>query len=410
MAASRLPPIWLLGLSQAPLGVNGAVTLLVVPQLLAARHVPEPQIAEITALALVPGFCAFLLAPILDVRLSRRTYALGFFGLCALLTFAALLAIANLQVLGALLFVALFAVQLGVSAAGGWISQLVTKDDESKLGAWFVVGNIGGFGVTSVVGVILLRDLPYALGAAILGLMVVAPVAVFAFIPAPGPDRRLARESFGQFFRDLFALVRRPAVLLALLLFGVPAASFALTNTLGGLGRDYAASEQFVALMGGAGVIVAGVFGSLIVPLLAKRASPLPLYVAIGAVGALFTLSLIVLPRDPAVYTLAMVGQNVFQSAAFATAQFVMFRLMGKDNPFAATQYALMLAAQGLPLSYMQVLDGHAYGRGGLAAMYLMDGGLGALACAVLAVLLRFTWRLVAEAPPVTLSVEAERT
>jgi PAT family beta-lactamase induction signal transducer AmpG len=159
-----------------------------------------------------------------------------------------------------------------------------------------------------------------------------------------------------------------------------------------------------VALMGGAGVIVAGVFGSLIVPVLAKRAPPLPLYVAIGAVGALFTLSLIVLPRDPAVYTLAMVGQNVFQSAAFATAQFVMFRLMGKDNPFAATQYALMLAAQGLPLSYMQVLDGHAYGHGGLSTMYLMDGGLGALACAALVLLLRVTGRSAAQAQPVVLS------
>lgn len=404
MATKRLPPIWLLGLAQAPLGVNGAVALLVTPQLLAARHVPEPQIAEITALALVPGFCAFLLAPILDVRLSRRTYALGLFAACGLLTFIALMAIGRLEALGWLLFAAIFAVQLGVSAAGGWISQLVAKDDESRLGAWFVVGNIGGFGITSILGVILLRDLPYGLGAAILGLMVVAPAAVFPFIPAPGPDRRLARESFGQFSRDLFALVRRPAVLISLILFGVPAASFALTNTLGGLGRDYAASERFVALMGGAGVVVAGVFGSLIVPQLAKRAAPLPLYVAIGAAGAVFTLSLIVLPHNPAVYTLAMVGQNVFQSAAFATANFVMFRLMGKDNPFAATQYALMLAAQGLPLSYMQVLDGHAYGYGGTSAMFLVDGGLGALACAGLVLLLRVTGRAAAEPVPVALS------
>jgi len=404
MATKRLPPIWLFGLTQMPLGVNGAVALLVTPQILAARHVPEPQIAEITALALVPGFCAFLLAPILDVRLSRRTYALGLFAACGLLTFIALMAIGRLQALGWLLFAALFAVQLGVSAVGGWISQLVAKDDESRLGAWFVVGNIGGFGITSILGVVLLRDLPYWLGAAILGLMVVAPAAVFAFIPAPGPDRRLARESFGQFSRDLFALVRRPAVLISLILFGVPAASFALTNTLGGLGRDYAASERFVALMGGAGVVVAGVFGSLIVPQLAKRAAPLPLYVAIGGVGAVFTLSLIVLPHNPAVYTLAMVGQNVFQSAAFATANFVMFRLMGKDNPFAATQYALMLAAQGLPLSYMQVLDGHAYGYGGTSAMFLVDGGLGALACAALVVLLRVTGRAVTAPAPVALS------
>jgi PAT family beta-lactamase induction signal transducer AmpG len=404
MAARRLPPIWLLGLAQAPLGVNGAVALLVTPQLLAARHVPEPRIAEITALALVPGFCSFVLAPILDVRLSRRTYALGLFLACGLLTVAALMAIGNLAVLGWLLFAALFCVQLGISAAGGWISQLVSKEEESRLGAWFVVGNIGGFGLTSILGVILLRDLPYALGAALLGLLVVAPVAIFPLIPAPGPDRRLAKESFGQFFADLFTLVRRPVVLLSLVLFGVPAASFALTNTLGGLGADYGASERFVALMGGAGVVAAGIFGSLLVPPLANRVSPLPLYVAIGAVGAAFTLSLIVLPHTPAVYTLAMVGQNVFQSAAFATANFVMFRLMGKDNPFAATQYALMLAAQGLPLSYMQVLDGHAYGHGGAAKMYLMDGGLGLAACLSLVVLLRFAGRAAAEPTPVVLS------
>jgi PAT family beta-lactamase induction signal transducer AmpG len=407
MSAKRLPPIWLTAFTNAPLGISGAVGLLVTPQLLAAQHVPEPQIAQITGLALVPGFCAFLLAPILDVRLSRRTYAVLFAIVSGIFTGLALMAMDHLAVVGWLLFAAFFAAQLSVSAAGGWLTSLVAKEDESKLGAWFVVGNIGGFGITSILGILLMRALPVWAGAAILGVLVALPMAVVPLFPAPGPDRRLARESFGQFSRDLLALVRRPQVLLSLVLFGLPAASFALTNTLGGLGRDYGASEQFVALMGGAGVVVAGVFGSLLVPVLAKRTPPLPLYLAIGAVGGLFTLSLIVLPRTPATYTLAMVGQNVFQSAAFATANFVMFRTIGKENPFAATQYALMLASQGLPLSYMQVLDGHAYGHGGTSAMYLMDGGLGVLACAALAVLLRFTWSLVTETQPVTLSAEA---
>ncbi|HEX3700465.1 MAG TPA: MFS transporter [Phenylobacterium sp.] len=392
-AAKHLPPIWLTAFTNAPLGVSGAVGLLVVPQLLAARHVPEPQIAQITGLALVPGFCAFLVAPILDVRLSRRTYTVLFAALCGIFTFLALLSVGELAIVGWLLFAAFAAAQLSVSAAGGWLTSLVPKDDESKLGAWFVVGNIAGFGITSIVGIILLRDLPYVLGAAILGALVLLPVVIVPLFPAPGPDRRLARESFGQFSADLLRLARQPSVLLSLLLFAVPAASFALTNTLGGLGRDYGASEQFVALIGGAGVTVAGVFGSLIVPALARRAPPRPLYLGIGAVGALFTLSLIVIPKTPAAYTLAMVGQNVFQSAAFATANFVMFRAIGKDNPFAATQYALMLAAGGLPLAYMQVIDGHAYGAGRLTGTYLADGGLGLAACAALAIVLSLAAR-----------------
>jgi len=59
MAEARpLPPIWLMGLGYLPLGVFGAVMLIVVPQLLAANHVPEQQIAGVTSVALIPGFTA----------------------------------------------------------------------------------------------------------------------------------------------------------------------------------------------------------------------------------------------------------------------------------------------------------------------------------------------------------------
>jgi MFS transporter, PAT family, beta-lactamase induction signal transducer AmpG len=268
----RLPPTWLMAVGNAPVGISGAVGLLIIPQLLAAQHVPEPQIAQITALALVPGFCAFLVAPILDVRFSRRTYASLFAILSGVLTALALLLADHRALVGLFLFAAFFSAQLSVSALGGWLGSLVPKARDSALGAWFIAWNIGGFGVTSMVGMTLLRAMPYELGAAILGALVAAPVLVFPFIPAPGPDRRLAKESFGQFAGDLLALARKPSVLMSLFLFGVPAASFALTNTLGGLGRDFAASERFVSFVGGAGAAVAGVFGSLMTPVLAARA------------------------------------------------------------------------------------------------------------------------------------------
>ena len=70
----RLLPIWLMGLVNLPFSISGTVLLITVPQLLAARHVPEPMIASITAFALIPGFAAFVVSPILDVRFSRRTY------------------------------------------------------------------------------------------------------------------------------------------------------------------------------------------------------------------------------------------------------------------------------------------------------------------------------------------------
>ena len=379
MASKRAPPVWVMGLTSLPLGITGAVALLIVPQLLAALHLPEPRIAEITGLALLAGFACVPVSPILDVRFSRKTYTIGFTLLGGLLTTASLLELQNLALLGWLLFATFFSVSLAFAAAGGWLGSLVSKTDDTGLGSWMTAANIGGFGITAIIGASLIRALPPGFGAGVLGAAAAAPALVSLFIQGPPPDRRLARESFGQFFSDLMALVRRPSVLLTVLLFAVPAASFALTNTLGGLGHDYSASEQFVSLAGGAGVTVAGLIGSLLVPRL--------------ALGALFTLGLIALPRTPEIFLLAMVGENIAQSAALATANVVIFRTMGKDNPFAATEFAILTAAVTVPITYMQVIDGHAYGSGGLVGTYLTDAGLGLAACAAMAVVLMLTRR-----------------
>jgi len=393
MASTRMPPVWVMGLTNLPLGITGAVALLIVPQLLSAAHVPEPRIAEITGLALLAGFGCVPVSPILDVRFSRKTYAIGFTLIAGLLTTVSLLALDRLAVLGWLLFATFFSVSLAIAAAGGWLGSLVAKTDDARLGPWMTAANIAGFGVTAIVGAGLIRALPPGFGAVALGLIAAAPALICALIPGPPPDRKLARESFGRFFGDLMALVRQPTVLLTVLLFAVPAASFALTNTLGGLGHDYSASEQFVSLAGGAGVTVAGLIGSLLVPRLADRMPPRALYLGIGTLGAFFTLSLIVLPHTPGIFLLAMGGENIAQSAALATANVVIFRTMGKDNPFAATEFAILTAAVTVPITYMQVVDGHAYGGGGLTGTYLTDAGLGLAACAAMALVLMLTRR-----------------
>jgi hypothetical protein len=69
-------PAWLLGLANLPAGLTGGLALLTMPQWLAARHVPEPVIAEMTTLCLVPTFLIFVLGPLFDIWFSRRTYAI----------------------------------------------------------------------------------------------------------------------------------------------------------------------------------------------------------------------------------------------------------------------------------------------------------------------------------------------
>ena len=60
----RLPPIWLMGLSNATLGFSNGIILFVLPQLMAAQHVPEARVATITAIGSSPGFWFVLFSPI----------------------------------------------------------------------------------------------------------------------------------------------------------------------------------------------------------------------------------------------------------------------------------------------------------------------------------------------------------
>jgi MFS transporter, PAT family, beta-lactamase induction signal transducer AmpG len=373
-----------MGLANLPFGLYGGAALITVPQLLAARHVPEPTIAAITAAAMIPTVCGFLIAPILDVRFNRRSYALVFGALTALMAWVGLVRLDSTGVLTACLVTGFLFANLFYNALGGWLGDLVPSGEEGRLGATFTIGNVAGFGIAAILFMTLIRGLSPAWGPPAVAATIASPLLLLIIVPVSSAERRSARESFGTLLRDLGQLLRNRTVLRALLLFSLPASSFALTNILGAVGAEFGASERFVAVLAGTGVTAAAIIGALVVPAIVKRVPPLLLYLVIGSGGALFTLLLILLPRVPAVFALAMVCENVFQSAAFAVEATIIFRTIGEDNPLASTQFGLLQAATAFPITYMQAVDGQGYGVGGLSGGLLTDAALSLLACAVL--------------------------
>jgi MFS transporter, PAT family, beta-lactamase induction signal transducer AmpG len=383
----KLPPAWLLGWGYLPLAVNGSVGIIAVPDLLASAHVPEAQIAVVTSLYIATGFISIPLAPLLDWRFRRRSYAIAFALLGALCNFAALLSIRNVALLSAFLFLAGLSVALCVTAAGGWFGDLVPKEKKDALGAWFSVVNFGAGGAVAAFVIYALRALPHPFGEVAISALFLPVLPLFILTPCPPADTKLASESFKSFVRDVATLFRRKDVQWVLAIFLAPSASFALTNTLSGFGRDFHTSDELVGLIGGAGVAVAGIIGSLLVPQLTKCLSPVALYLLVGLVGAAFTLSLIPAPRDATVFGIAMLGQNVFQAAAFTAANAITLRAIGHDNPLAATQFGVLLGVTQLPLTYMQMIDGHAYDFGGVTGTFTADALISAAACVILGLL-----------------------
>jgi MFS transporter, PAT family, beta-lactamase induction signal transducer AmpG len=378
-------PLWLMGLTYSSFGMYGGIVAVCAPQLMAERHVSGSSIAATTAIIVSPGFWAFLFSPILDVKFTRRWYSVSTAVAASVLLVLALIGLNHLLAFELLLTAGFFCACLYQSALGGWLASIVRAEDENRLSIWVNIGNICAGGAMAIVASELVHVLSLGTAAFILGAAILAPTTVFAWMPAPAADISGARGSLAEFLRDLSVLLRRRDVLLALLLFVAPAATFSLTNFLAGVGHDFSASPRFVGLVGGGGVLLGGVCGCLVFPLI-NRLMPLrSLYLSIGIVGSLFTLGLILLPHTAMAFAIALIGQNVFQALAFTASTAIQFDAIGRHNPLSATAWCLMASAYNVPISYMLLIDGSGYRWRGITGSYLADGTAGLLACVLIA-------------------------
>jgi PAT family beta-lactamase induction signal transducer AmpG len=406
------PPVWMMGVCNATMGFSNGIVLFALPQLLAAGHVPESKIATITAVAFSPNFWSVFFAPILDVRFSRRWYATVLAAVCATCTAISIFNLHHLFLLEILALLATATANLSSSAMGGWFSNITDHKDKNILSKWMNISLICGIGVTSMLGGQLFRHLPMALAAVLVGVIVFLPATIFAIIPAPGPDRRLAGESFIQFSREVLSLLRRREVVIVLFLFLSPCSSFALTNLLGGLGDDFHASASAISLAGGLGTFIPGVVGCALFPIFAKRLPLRFFYLANGILGSVFTLSLLALPHATSTFALAIFGEFLFQAVSFSVQIGIVFEAIGPDNPLAATTFSFLTAASNIPVAYMMVADGRAYAAHGIAGSFGLDAAICIAACLLAGSLLskfdRRSFRAIPRLPEIAVAPQQE--
>ena len=363
----------------------------VMPQLMASVHVPEPKIALITAIAVSPNFWSVLFGPMLDVRFSRRWYATALAALSGAAATTAVLSLHHLVVLQAAMVVCNASAALSASALGGWLSNIVPDEQKNSLSKWMNIALVSGVGLIVGLGGELVRGLGIVPAAVLLGLLILLPTSLFLLIPAPGPDRQLAAESFAQFNREVLALLKRREVVLVLLLFLSPCSSFVMPNLMGGLGADFHASARAVSFWGGVGAFIPGLLGCFVFPVIARKVRLRFFYLANGILGCLFTLSLVALPHTTATYAGALFGEYLFQAVAFSIQIGIGFEAIGPNNPLAATTFSFLTAATNVPVTYVTLIDGRAYAKAGITGTLFVDAAIGIVTClAAGAVLARF--------------------
>ena len=246
----QLPP-WAMGLAIAPLGFYFGFISTAIPILLAAHGVSVGKIAEVSAVGFSPTFWGFLLCPILDVRFSKRTYALFFAGVAAVCLGVSTLLVGHLAAFTAVVTTGCAAVVIFGNAHAGWMPDVIEDKHYSQVGGTSNVANLGAAGLFATLAVVLVRTLPTPVTAGLLGLTVFAPTIMLFFIPLPAKPTRGVGEMFRSFFGDLYRACKRPGSIAGIVCFVSPTACFALTNLFSGMGRDFHTPERWVTALNG---------------------------------------------------------------------------------------------------------------------------------------------------------------
>jgi MFS transporter, PAT family, beta-lactamase induction signal transducer AmpG len=369
----QLPP-WAMGLAIAPLGFYFGFISTAMPILLAAKGVSVGKIAEVSAVGFSPSFWAFLLCPILDVRFSKRTYALFFAGVAAVCLGVSTELTANLVAFTAVVTVGCAAVVIFGNAHGGWMPDVIEDRHYSQVGGTSNVANLGAAGLFATLTVVVIRTVPAPAAALLLGLTVLAPTAMLFFIPLPAKATRGVAEMFSSFFVDLHRVCKRPGCILGLICFLSPTACFALTNLFSGMGADFHTPERWVTALNGPGVAIVCSVGCLAGIWICSRYMRRTVYILAGFGGAAAALALIWMPHTLVWFAAGVLTYNFFQGINYTAFTAFEFEIVGPGNPLASTQIALLTAASNLPISYMTAIDGHFHTAHGLSGMLAVDG------------------------------------
>lgn len=406
-AATRMPAL-LPFLLVVPSGLCNALSLVALPYFLAQRGLQMQQVGLSVAVSMLPHAWRFLLGPLADLWLRRRSWYL----LAVMTSAVSTIALYSLLDRGtppmALINLLLLCVSLGAAMADTTVASLsasgVPAAQQTRAASAYTLGQLVWQGLLGSL-VLLLREPPGWLAHRVrwlplshTGVGVVAAIVLLASalsmlwvreaprrgrLPVDVGPRSLgvadeAHALYRPLWREVLQFVRSRAGMLGLLACILPLGTSALDCLEGALAGDYRAGASHVAFVGGIGGTLAGVVGALAGSVVVARLGRLSAYLAVSAAMGVTALTLAILPANPGMYVGGMLFYGCLASACAAAFNAYAFELIASCRA-PSSVCGLLYGAVNLPLSYMLIVDGWAHTRAGRGGLFFVDG----LACLV---------------------------
>jgi hypothetical protein len=381
----RWPPPWLFLILILPGGIFGGFTMTPLPFLLGKAGVPVERIANIGSLLYIPTIFYSLWAPLVDMKLRRRTWLVlaSFLSAACLGLAMPLVGTSHLALVTAVLFAGQVINVLVSSAQGGLMVTALGPADQAKASGWTQAGNLGGGAIGAGITLWLLQRISLPLASMATAAMTAVPSLAALTIPE-GPPAAAAGlgDHIRKIGKELLLVMRSRRTLGSLLLLVAPVGSGAALNLLPAVASHYG--------VGGNGVLwVNGLAGGLVLSLGSLLATLLPgawdrrlTYAGAGFLNALASLTLMAGDR-PAVYFTGTVFYLVTTGFCYARFLALVMEVLGPGTHGTSTRYSLFQSAGNLPIAYVLWLDGIGFQHFGTNGLFGVDAAGNLLVCAI---------------------------
>jgi PAT family beta-lactamase induction signal transducer AmpG len=362
-------PLWLYGVLDIPYGVvtTGLFTTSMA-FLLARSGMKTGEIASTLALMNLPITFYFLYAPIVDFLMRRKVWA-------ALVgSGAGVLGGAGLWELGrsvhwavVLLFFASALATLVSAASGGMMASLLNKEEKARVGGWIQGGNLGA---GSLVGGLLLylaaKHGNGLLGAVVVGTCVLPALCALA-VREPHREKRVERlgETFrglGQEMKGMFFNWKNVPGMLVL---ASPVGTGAMQSLMGGLTKQYGATETQLAFASGWGGGLLTAAGSLCAILWPARLNRMVPYIGSSVLYMAIMAAVAMGPMRASTLVLGVLASNFATGLCYGCYTGLVLQTLGEGGRRQSSRYTLLNAVGNLPIVYMLWLCGRVAERFG---------------------------------------------
>ena len=373
--SKRWPPPWLFLILILPGGIFNGFTQTPLPFLLGKAGVTVDRIANIESLLQVPTVLYFLWAPLVDMKLRRRTWLVlaSFVSAGCLAVAMPLVGVRYLTVVTAVLLAGMTINVMVSSAQGGLMVSTLSRAGQAQASAWTQAGNLGGGALGAGISLWLLTRVPLPVSVLATAAMTAVPsLAALTIAEAPPARTSGLVDHIRKVGKELITVFHSRRTVWGLLLLASPVSSGAALNLLPAVASHYGVGAQGVMWVNGmaGGLVLA--LGSLLATLVPGEWDRRLTYAGAGLLNGLAALTLMAGDRA-SVYFIGTVLYLITTGFGYARFTALVMDVLGHGEHGMSTRYSLFLAAGNLPIAYVLWLDGQGFRRFGTNGLFGVD-------------------------------------